>query len=117
MATKKVLFALSLALFINPALHCMENTDKKIVYMLGGLSVFACTVIILKNIIKRRNQEFEQLVARDIEVFTSGISTDPYQILEKTNRQLCIYSILNTSTCSINQWFGHIFSQGPEIDP
>ena len=29
MATRKILFVLSLALFINPALHCMDNMENE----------------------------------------------------------------------------------------
>ena len=66
MATRKILFVLSLALFINPALHCMdnmenedtENSNKKLTELgFGLLSLTAAIYISNKLLIQPKKEK------------------------------------------------------------
>ncbi len=62
MATRKVLFALSLALLINPALHCMkdedtENSNKEFTALGFGLLSLTAAIYISNKILIEHNKQ------------------------------------------------------------
>ncbi len=109
MATRKVLFVLSLALLINPTLHCMdnienedtENSNKVIVALaIGWLSFAAAKGITNKFLIEPKKQKLLH-ESQNVEVFTSKKFTEPYNMIEETGIRLGIYGIFNTNNFSL----------------
>ncbi len=101
MANKKILSILLLALLINPALHCMDETDDEIMsttkYVLGGLAgVAVLSSILCARTIRRRKQELLR-ESQNIEVFTSEHSNELYGILKEERPKLCVYGIFKGS--------------------
>jgi len=106
MATRKVLFVLSLALLINPALHCMEDTEnsnKELTALgFGLLSLTAAIYITNKLLIKPKKKKLLH-ESQNVEVFTSRRlrGSCSYDMFEETGTQLGIYGIFNTSKYSM----------------
>ena len=104
MATRKIFFVLSLALLINPALHCMDSTEEEgtatTKYVMVGLGLVGAAALCtktLKNIINRKKQEL-LYESQNIEVFTSEKSTESHSILKGSGSELSIYGIFKNSS-------------------
>lgn len=95
MATRKVLFVLSLALLINSELHCMNNI-KNMAMALG------CTfVALVVGIFFRINSKQQELLdgSCNTDVFTAKKSTGgKHKFFQRTRDQLEIYGIFNFKT-------------------
>lgn len=115
MATRKILFVLSLALFINSALHCMdnmenedtENSNKELTALgFGLLSLTAAIYISNKFLIEPKKQKLLH-ESQNVEVFTSSRISDgqqyniQYRIFKTTGTQLHLYGIFDVSNYEI----------------
>ncbi len=105
MATKKILFALSLVLLINPALRCMDDaeeegmaTTKHVLTGLGlGVLSFAAMGLGARKLINNRKQKL-LCEAQNIEVFTREKLTESYRTLKESGSELGIYGIFKNSS-------------------
>jgi len=104
MATRKILFVLSLSLLINPALHCMEDTDDEYMsttkYVLGGLGLAGAAVffsVLGARTLKRKKQKLLH-GSQNIKVLTSEKSTESYVILKVAGESLGIFGIFKDSS-------------------
>ncbi len=116
MATRKILSILLLALLINPALHCMDETDDEAMsttkYVLGGLGLAG--VVVLSSVLganKLINHRKQELLcgAQNIEVFTSKRLEGPFNVVERVGKKIGIHGIFkNSNNTKINQLYDQV---------